>query len=149
MGHDVKLITPQYRKPFVKRQTNDANFPEQIAAMTVRIAQNDRRVKDRAGHADLARRLQTMPGAVPMKALVVEAFAPPMESLKCGQDFAAWLGLVPKQHSSGGETRHGHVSKAGQSDIRQLLIMGAMSRLSWMGREAISETSWLAGLLVD
>jgi transposase len=88
-----------------------------------------------------------MPGVGPLKALAVEAFAPPMKNFKCGRDFAAWLGLVPKQHSSGGKIRHGRVSKAGQSDIRQLLIMGAMSRLNWMGRKSISETSWLARML--
>lgn len=120
---------------------------EQIEAMTVRIATSDRRIKDLAGQADLARRLQTMPGVGPMTALAVEAFAPPMESFKCGRDFAAWLGLVPKQHSSGGKTRHGRVSKAGQSDIRQLFVMGAMSRLNWMGRKSIPETSWLARML--
>jgi len=237
LGHEVKLIAPQYVKPFVKRQKNDAadaeaiviaaqrpemrfvepksaeqqgramlfrararlvqqrtelvnmlraflyelghvvpqgihNVPriaaiitepnsdlpeiariecrdllEQIKAMTVRIATSDRRIKDLAGQADMARRLQTMPGVGPMTALAVEAFAPPMESFKCGRDFAAWLGLVPKQHSSGGKTRHGRVSKAGQSDIRQLLVMGAMSRLNWMGRKSIPETSWLARML--
>lgn len=237
LGHEVKLIAPQYVKPFVKRQKNDAadaeaiviaaqrpemrfvepksaeqqgramlfrararlvqqrtelvnmlraflyelghvvpqginNVPriaaiitkpdsdlpeiariecrdllEQIEAVTVRIATRDRRIKELAGQADMARRLQTMPGVGPMTALAVEAFAPPIESFKCGRDFAAWLGLVPKQHSSGGKTRHGRVSKAGQSDIRQLLIMGAMSRLNWMGRKSIPETSWLANML--
>lgn len=70
-----------------------------------------------------------------------------MGNFKCGRDFAAWLGLVPKQHSSGGKERLGRVSKAGQSDIRQLLIMGAMSRLNWMGRKSISDASWLARML--
>jgi transposase len=120
---------------------------EQIDAMTRRIATSDRRIKALAGQADIARRLQTMPGVGPLTALAVEAFAPPMENFKCGRDFAAWLGLVPKQHSSGGKERLGRVSKAGQSDIRQLLIMGAMSRLNWMGRKSIPETSWLARML--
>jgi len=120
---------------------------EQIAAMTGRIATSDRRIKALAEQADIARRLQTMPGVGPLTALAVEAFAPPMENFKCGRDFAAWLGLVPKQHSSGGKERLGRVSKAGQSDIRQLLIMGAMSRLNWMGRKSISDASWLARML--
>lgn len=120
---------------------------EQIAAMTERIATSDRRIKALAGQADIARRLQTMPGVGPLTALAVEAFAPPMENFKCGRDFSAWLGLVPKQHSSGGKERLGRVSKAGQSDIRQLLIMGAMSRLNWMGRKSISDASWLARML--
>jgi transposase len=69
-----------------------------------------------------------------------------MESFHCGRDFAAWLGLVPRQHSSGGKARYGRVSKAGQADIRRLLIIGAMSRLNWLGRKTIAQESWLARL---
>jgi transposase len=47
-----------------------------------------------------------------MTALAVEVFALPMENLRCGRDFAAWLGLVPRQFSSGGKERLGHISKA-------------------------------------
>ncbi|MER9477039.1 transposase [Mesorhizobium sp. M0520] len=70
-----------------------------------------------------------------------------MASFKRGRDFAAWLGLVPRQHSSGGKERLGRVSKEGQADIRQLLIIGAMSRLNWLGRKSISKGSWLAHIL--
>ncbi|EXS69454.1 transposase [Sphingobium sp. Ant17] len=45
-----------------------------------------------------------------------------MESFRCGRDFAAWLGLVPRQFSSGGKERLGRISKAGQADIRRLLL---------------------------
>ena len=104
----------------------------------------DRKIKALAAEADTARRLQTIPGVGPLTALAVEAFAPPMESFRCGRDFAAWLGLVPRQFSSGGKERLGRISKAGQSDIRRLLIIGAMSRLNWLGRKSIPEGSWLA-----
>ncbi len=76
--------------------------------------------------------------------MAVEAFAPSMKSFRCGRDFAAWLGLVPRQFSSGGKERLGRTSKAGQNDIRRLLIIGAMSRLSWLDRKSIPEDSWLA-----
>lgn len=59
----------------------------------------------------------------------------------------AMLGLVPRQFSSGGKERLGRVTKAGQADIRQMLIIGAMSRLNWMGRKAIPESSWLARMM--
>jgi transposase len=234
LGHEVKLIAPQYVKPFVKRQKNDAadaeaiviaaqrpemrfvevksteqqsrailfrsrerlvhqrtelvnalrgclyefghvvpqglhqlgriadildeqnsDLPElmreectdmmkQIAEKTVRIDARTAKIKALAADADTARRLQTIPGVGPLTALAVEAFAPPMESFRCGRDFAAWLGLVPRQFSSGGKERLGRVSKAGQSDIRRLLIIGAMSRLNWLGRKSIPESSWLA-----
>jgi transposase len=88
-----------------------------------------------------------MPGLGPVTALAIEAFAPPMESFRSGRDFAAWLGLVPRQHSTGGRQRLGRISKAGQSDIRKLLISGAMSRLNWIGRRAIRPGSWLARML--
>ena len=96
----------------------------------------------------VARRLQTMPGVGPLTALAVEAFAPAMGSFKCGRDFAAWLGLVPRQFSSGGKERLGRVSKAGQADIRRLLIIGAMARAE-LGRPPSSpmQGSWLARML--
>lgn len=117
---------------------------DQIAQQTVRINARTGRIKALATKTDTARRLQTIPGVGPLTALAVEAFAPSMESFKCGRNFAAWLGLVPRQSSSGGKERLGRTSKAGQSDIRRLLIIGAMSRLNWMGRKSIPEGSWLA-----
>jgi transposase len=117
---------------------------KQIAEKTVRIDVRTAKIKALAAEADTARRLQTIPGIGPLTALAVEAFAPPMESFRSGRDFAAWLGLVPRQFSSGGKERLGRVSKAGQSDIRRLLIIGAMSRLNWLGRKSITDGSWLA-----
>lgn len=237
LGHEVKLIAPQYVRPFVKRQKNDAadaeaivvaaqrpemrfvepkseeqqaravlfrarerlihqrtelvnalravmyeyghtvpqgigqlkrieailddsnsdlpelvreecqDLIEQITEKTTRIKTKTRKAKDLSTEADTTRRLQTMPGVGPLTALAIEAFAPPMESFKRGRDFAAWLGLVPRQYSSGGKERLGRVSKAGQTDIRSLLIIGAMSRLNWLGRKSIVEGSWLARML--
>ena len=57
-----------------------------------------------------------MPGVGPLVAMAVETFAPDMTSN--GRDFAAWLGLVPRQFSSGGKERLGRVTKAGQAAIR-------------------------------
>jgi len=120
---------------------------EQIAEQTVRINTRTVKIKALAAEDETARRLQTIPGVGPLTALAVEAFAPPMENFQCGRDFAAWLGLVPRQFSSGGKERLGRISKAGQSDIRKLLIIGAMSRLNWLGRKSIPEGSWLARMV--
>ena len=117
---------------------------EQIAEQTTRINARTRKIQALANEADIARRLQTIPGVGPMTALAVEAFAPAMENFSCSRDFAAWLGLVPRQFSSGAKERLGRTSKAGQADIRRLLIIGAMSRLNWLGRKSIPEDSWLA-----
>jgi transposase len=120
---------------------------KQIAEKTERINNRTRKIKTLGEQADVSRRLQTMPGVGPITALAVEAFAPPMENFKCGRDFAAWLGLVPRQFSSGGKERLGRISKAGQADIRRLLIIGAMSRLNRLGRKSVPKDSWLARMI--
>lgn len=56
----------------------------------------DRKGQGPGAEANTARRLPTIPGVGSLTALAVEAFAPPKESFKCGRDFAAWLGLVPR-----------------------------------------------------
>ena len=75
------------------------------------------------------------------------AFAPDLKAFSGGRNFAAWLGLIPRQHSTGGKTRLGGISKMGQSDIRKLLIVGAMSRIRWIVRKGILPNNWLGHLL--
>lgn len=115
----------------------------QIAEKTERITAKDKLIKELAKESAIARRLQTMPGVGPMTALAMEAFAPDMTQFSCGRDFAAWLGLVPLQKSTGGKSRLGKLSKMGQVDIRRLLIIGAMSRIIGRARHKIPEDSWL------
>jgi transposase len=76
---------------------------DQIRDKTARIETKTAQLKTMAAQTDEARRLQTMPGVGPLTALAVETFAPDMASFKRGRDFAAWLGLVPRQQSSGGK----------------------------------------------
>ena len=68
-------------------------------------------------------------------------------TFRSGRNFAAWLGLVPRQFSSGGKERLGRVSKAGQADIRRLLIIGAMSHVRVASRKPAATGSWLARML--
>ena len=69
---------------------------EQITEQAVVINAGTSQIKALAAGVDTARRLQTIPGIGPLIALAAEAITPPMESFKCGRDFAAWLGLVPR-----------------------------------------------------
>ena len=119
----------------------------QLSEKTIRIEAKTKKAKVLSKKADLTRQLQTMPGVGPLTSLAIEAFAPPMDCFKCGRDFSAWLGLVPRQRSSGGRARLGRISKAGQADIRRLLIIGAMTRLNWLGQKSIRPGSWLARML--
>ncbi|MCK1609432.1 MULTISPECIES: transposase [unclassified Bradyrhizobium] len=69
---------------------------DQIAQMTGRLEALKKTIDALSREGETSRRLQTMPGVGPIAALAVETFAPPMETFKCGRDFAAWLGLVPR-----------------------------------------------------
>jgi transposase len=120
---------------------------EQIDEITERIDAIERDIKQLARRQDSSRRLTTIPGVGQICATAVEAFAPPMESFKSGRDFAAWLGLTPRQHSTAGKERLGKVSKMGQRDLRRLLIGGAMAVVGWAARHGAPEGSWLARML--
>ena len=122
-------------------------YLEQIAALSARIAALEKKLRAAADADATARRLQTMPGVGPVTAMAVAVFAPPMAQFRRGRDFAAWLGLVPRQHSTAGKERLGKVSKMGQRDIRRLLIIGAMAVVRWAARKGPPEGSWLARML--
>ncbi|GJE44070.1 IS110 family transposase [Methylobacterium soli] len=93
------------------------------------------------------RRLCTIPGSGPVTAGAVAAFAPDLDTFDSGRNFAAWLGLVPRQRSTGGKAKLGSVSKMGQTDIRRLLIVGAMSVIRWVVRKGGSANRWLTSLV--
>ena len=93
------------------------------------------------------RRLCTIPGIGPVTAGAVAAFAPDLDTFDSGRNFAAWLGLVPRQRSTGGKSKLGSVSKMGQTDIRRFLIVGAMSVIRWVVRKGGSANRWLAILV--
>ena len=120
---------------------------EQITRLTERLVVLDKEIARLSGQGEIARRLRTMPGVGPITALAIETFAPVMESFRCGRDFAAWLGLVPLQRSTGGKQILGKTSKMGQRDIRRLLIVGAMAVVGWSSRRGAAEGSWLAKML--
>lgn len=69
----------------------------------------------------------TIPGIGPIAATAIVALAPAMETLRRGRDFSAWLGLTPPQHSTGGKTQLGRISKMGECTLRRLLIIGAIT----------------------
>jgi transposase len=120
---------------------------EQIAALTEQIKSLQNKVAEISKKTGISRQLQTMPGVGPIGALAIEAFAPPMEQFRRGRDFAAWLGLVPRQHSSGGKQVLGKVTKMGQRDIRRLLISGAMAIIVACKRFGKHQGTWVARML--
>jgi len=237
-GHEVKLMAPQFVKPYVKSNKNDMRDAEAIAEAVTRpsmrfvpvkdVAQQDiqalHRVRERlvtartalvnemrgllaeygivlpqglakfrqalmstleAEHtkltplgqelfhklfgelgkldAELAyyqdklealaqahpvcQRLLTIPGIGPLTATALIAAVGDAGVFKNGRQFAAWLGLVPKQYSTGGQTRLLGISKRGDSYIRKLLIHGARATLRWARTKADRRSQWIRGLL--
>ena len=75
----------------------------------------------------MAGRLMTIPGIGPLIATALIALAPPPETFRRERDFAAWRGLVPRQHPTGGTQRLGATTRMGERSLRCLLIIGATS----------------------
>ena len=122
-------------------------FLDQIDGLSEKIAELEKAPATKPQRGATTRRLQTMPGVGPITAMAIETFAPPMEVFKRGRDFAAWLGLVPRQHSTGGKQILGKTSKMGQRDIRRLLIIGAMAVVRSACRKGAPEGTWLHRML--
>lgn len=115
--------------------------------LDIRVAALDKEIAKRAREDEVARRLMTIPGIGPIAATAIAALAPAMETFKRGRDFAAWLGLTPRQKSTGGKTRLGRTSKMGERTLRRLLIIGASAVVQHASRRGPPEGSWLAGML--
>lgn len=122
-------------------------YLDQIALLTNKIEELRSKLVHSTKVDDAMRRLCTVPGVGPVTAGAIMAFAPDLRTFASGRNFAAWLGLVPRQRSTGGKTRLGSVSKMGQADIRKLLIVGAMSRIRWIVRKGVLPDNWLGHVL--
>jgi transposase len=132
---------PELARPILQR------LIETLHRLDEQIASLDREVAQRAKENETARRLMTIPGVGPVTAVALVALAPPAETFKCGRDFAAWVGLTPLQHSTGGKQKLGATSKMGERTLRRLLIIGANSVLLWVARNGTPAGTWIGGML--
>ncbi len=96
---------------------------------------------------ETSRRLQSVPGLGPITASAIVATVGDASQFKSGRQFAAWLGLVPQQRSSGGKERLGGISERGDGYIRRLLVHGARAIVGWRKRSAMHRTPWIERLL--
>lgn len=132
---------PQAARPMFKLMVEHLNELEK------RVAELDREIARRAKEDEDARRLMTIPGVGPIAATAILALAPPIETFRKSRDFAAWLGLTPRQHSTGGKQRLGSISRMGERSIRRLLIIGGSSIVRQATRFGAPEGSWLERML--
>ncbi|VDC30518.1 Transposase IS116/IS110/IS902 family protein [Rhodobacteraceae bacterium THAF1] len=113
-----------------------------------RIAGLDAEIARRAREDELARRLMTIPGIGPLIATALATLAPPPEHFRRARDFAAWLGLTPRQHSTGGKQPLGTTTRMGKRSLRRLLILGANSVVIKRSTNPMAQPgTWLGGLL--
>lgn len=96
-----------------------------LTHLEAEIGKLNAEIARRAKENDVARRLMTVPGIWPLIATAIATLAPPPETFRKARDFAAWLGLVPRQQSTGGKQRLGATTRMGERSLRRLLIIGA------------------------
>ncbi len=110
-----------------------APLVHQIDAIDEEIEAIDEEIKALVKADETARRLMTIPGVGPITASAVVATVRDTSAFASGREFAAFLGLTPRQSSSGGKARLGRITKMGDRYLRKLLVVGAFS--GWRGRE--------------
>ncbi len=141
----------------IVRDATDARLPktarfalstlaDQIEALFAQIVKLEREIVAAAKRDEDMRRLATIPGVGPITAASIKALVPDPGGFKSARHFAAWLGLTPRSHSSGGKERLGGISKMGNPELRSLLVLGASSVLRRV-RGNDKAPKWLSALL--
>jgi transposase len=118
----------------------------QLNLVNEQILETDRRVRTSARSSDIGRRLMEVPGVGPVLASAIVASVPDARAFKTGRSLAAWIGLVPRQNSSGGKERLGGITKQGDRYLRQLLVVGALAVIRYAQRHG-TKRPWLVQLL--
>jgi transposase len=114
--------------PMVLRHTL-SEMLEQLARLTLAMAAIEQRLEDFAQRDLASQQYQRVPGIGVLTATALRASAGALDRFRSGRHFAAWLGLTPREHSSGTQRRLGRISKRGDSYLRLLLIHGARAAL--------------------
>ncbi len=120
---------------------------EEWAALDGRIDGLDREFVERARMDEKSRRLLTIPGIGALNATAIVAAIDDGAAFARARDLGAWLGLVPRQHTTGGKARLGGISKRGDKYLRTLLIHGARAALPSLAESQSPLGAWLRGLL--
>ena len=138
---DTDETIPDTARQAVKELYNQCDrLADSIEAMEAQIVAHAR-------GDERARRLATIPGIGPITASLVVASVVDFGVFKSARDFAAWLGLVPSQHSTGGKARLGRITKTGNREIRRLLVLGATSMVYRSAGWNSAAGAWTRGLL--
>ncbi|MDH3742300.1 MAG: IS110 family transposase [Hyphomicrobiales bacterium] len=119
----------------------------QLELVKRQILEADRRVRAWHRTSKTSKRLEAIPGVGPLVATALVASIPDPHVFRSGRDLSAWIGLVPKQSSTGGKERLGSISKAGNRYLRQLLVVGALSVIRRAKQLGYTRHPWLVRLM--
>jgi transposase len=122
------------------------NLLEHAERLRSKALEYEREIRSSVQHNELASRAHTRPGIGPITASALVATVGNGHDFRNGRQFSAWLGLVPRQYSTGGKTRLGHITKRGDPYLRTLLVMGARSVLQRAYRETDPLSRWALAL---
>jgi transposase len=119
----------------------------QLRRIKEQILQFDRMILAWHRSSETSMRLDDCPGVGPMLATAVVATIADPKAFRSGRNFSAWIGLVPKQHSSGGKDRLGSISKQGDRYLRGLFVVGALAVIRYAKIHGTRHRPWLTALL--
>jgi len=119
----------------------------QLQRLKEQLLEFDRMIMAWHRSDETSRRLDEAPGIGPMLATAVVASVADPKAFRSGRNFSAWVGLVPKQHSSGGKDRLGHISKQGDRYLRGLFVAGALAVIRYAKIYGTRHRPWLTALL--
>lgn len=119
---------------------------DQLDLVNRQALETDRLILASARATEVGKRLMAIPGVGPVLASAIVASVPDPHAFKTGRNLAAWIGLVPKQNSSGGKARLGGITKQGNRYLRQLLVVGALAVIRYAERHG-TRRPWLVQLM--
>jgi len=111
------------------------------------ILEFDRLIRAWHRSSEMSMRLDDCPGVGPALATALVATVADAKAFRSGRNFSAWIGIVPKQHSSGGKDRLGSISKQGDRYLRSLFVAGALAVIRYAKIHGTKHRPWLAALL--
>jgi len=144
-------------RELIARAEEDATLPQaakvavrlmarQVEALSKEILALEKEIAQTAKANELCGLLDEIPGIGALIASAVVALLPDARQFDCGRDFAAWLGLTPRQNSTGGKEKLGSITKQGNRYLRKLLVMAATSLLRVIGDRKGALAEWVQQL---
>lgn len=131
--------------PLLARETMSELY-ERILDLEKKAADYERKISVLARQSEAAKRLMEIEGVGPITATAVVASVSNAKMFRNGQEFAAWLGMTPRQHSSGGKSRLGGITQRGDVRLRTLLIHGTRSAMRAMPGKTDRKSQWVVEL---